>query len=151
MCFAMLRAYGNFSPFFLFTFRFLMLYFLTKSSWTKRTCQPLILPDKRQGDDIVWVYSNKPVTVFAVWVGVGVVRREDESWRSSHIPTTGCLKDKKTKEELMRTMHIWAIFFWHFLTLSQLDSVVASKEFYSVFNRSAQHGKKCFDFFCCIW
>lgn len=42
-------------------------------------CKIKIVPDKSQGDDIVRVDGNKPVTVFAVWVGVWVVGRENES------------------------------------------------------------------------
>lgn len=38
-----------------------------------------LLPNESQGNDVVRVDRNKPVTVFAVWIGVWVVGREDES------------------------------------------------------------------------
>lgn len=50
--------------------------------------QKLHLPDESQGNDVVWVDSYKPVAVFAVRVGVRVVRGENESRKACHIPTT---------------------------------------------------------------
>lgn len=43
------------------------------SSANKQTVSQIDIPDKSQGDDIVGVDSNKPITVFTVWVGVWVV------------------------------------------------------------------------------
>lgn len=52
-----------------------------------------MLPDESQRNNIVGVNCNEPVTVFAVWVRVWVVGREDESRRPRHIPATRSLKD----------------------------------------------------------
>lgn len=38
-----------------------------------------LLPDESQGNDVVRVDRDEPVTVFAVWIGVRVVGRKDES------------------------------------------------------------------------
>lgn len=38
-----------------------------------------LLPDESQGNDVVRVDRDKPVTVFAVWIGMWVVGRKDES------------------------------------------------------------------------
>lgn len=79
---------------------FYVLQVKTPSTEFKCTERQLILPDKSQGNDIVRVDSYKPVTVFAVWIGVWVVGREDESRRASHIPTTRSLRDYKKEEEI---------------------------------------------------
>lgn len=52
-------------------------------------------PDEGQRNDVVGVDGDEPVAVFAVWVGVRVVGREDEAWRSSHIATTRSLEERK--------------------------------------------------------
>lgn len=44
--------------------------------------------------------SNKPVTVFAVWIRVRVVGRKDESRRSSHIATARSLRRKERGKEM---------------------------------------------------
>lgn len=46
-----------------------------------------ILPDKRQRDDIIRVNRDEPITVLAVWVGVGKVWRQNESRRSCNVST----------------------------------------------------------------
>lgn len=51
-------------------------------------------PDEGQGNDVVRVDGDEPVAVFAVWVRVRIVGREDEAWRSGHIPTTRSLEKR---------------------------------------------------------
>lgn len=62
---------------------------LTKPLSNREEKGDSVLPDEGQRNNIVRVDGDEPVTVFAVWVGVRIVGREDEAWRSSHIPTTG--------------------------------------------------------------
>lgn len=61
-------------------------------------------PDEGQGNDVVRVDADKPVAIFAVWVRVRIVGREDEAWRSGHIPTTRSLEER-TEKETNRIMH----------------------------------------------
>lgn len=54
-------------------------------------------PDEGQGNDVVRVDADEPVAVFAVWVRVGIAGREDEAWRSGHIPTTRSLEERRKR------------------------------------------------------
>lgn len=60
--------------------------------------QPPEIPDEGQRDDVVRVDGDEPVAVFAVGVGVRVVGREDEAWRSSHIPAARSLEEREREK-----------------------------------------------------
>lgn len=57
-------------------------------------------PDEGQGNDVVRVDADEPVAIFAVWVRVRIVGREDEAWRSCHIPTTRSLEERTKKRQI---------------------------------------------------
>lgn len=54
-----------------------------------------MLPDKGQGQDVVRVDSNEPITILGVGIRMWVVRRQNKSTGASQISTTRCYKGRK--------------------------------------------------------
>lgn len=75
----------------------------------KRDLTAALSPDESQGNDVVRVDGNEPVAVFAVWIWVRVVGRQDEAWRSGHISTTRSWA-RKRKEEINGITHTRSVF-----------------------------------------